>query len=338
MCANQVSVSIIVPAYNAEDHLARSLPAIKKSDYPYYELIVVDDHSTDGTAETARKYADILISMRIKGAPGKARNKGADKGRGSILFYLDADVEISPDSISRIVKFLEENPDIGAVFGSYDDNPHCKDFFSQYKNLFHHFVHQNAKTEASTFWAGCGAIRKKVFLEAGGFPERYSSPAIEDVEMGYKLKEQAIEIRLVKELQVKHLKKWNFLNLLKTDIFQRAVPWARLSLEKGLPYDLNFKLSDRISGILACLTPISLIVIWWYVPCVFISIMFAGALFYMNRKLYRFYLLKKGWKFAILSVFLHWFYLFYSSITLISATGIFMVKKILSKWREAFIP
>ena len=289
----QINVSVIVPCYNAKYFLAHSLPAIRKSDYPYYELIVVDDNSTDGSERFAKKYADKVIKMRSNGAPGKARNTGAQASQGSILFFVDADVQIASDSISGVVKTMIENPEIGAVFGSYDEKPYYKNFCSQYKNLFHHFVHQNASPDASTFWAGCGAIKKELFLEAGGFPEIYSTPSIEDVELGYKLKEKGIKVRLLKELQVTHFKKWSFFNLIKTDIVRRALPWAKLAFDKGLPKDLNFKLSDRISGLISCLFFLCLILIWLWFPVMFVSVVLAGILFYANRKLYKFFLEKR---------------------------------------------
>ena len=63
-----------------------------------------------------------------------------------------------------------------------------KIFLSQYKNLVHHFYHHRGKREASTFWSGCGAVRKQAFLDAGGFDvERYTRPSIEDIELGYRL-------------------------------------------------------------------------------------------------------------------------------------------------------
>ena len=55
---------------------------------------------------------------------------------------------------------LREEPGIAAVFGSYDDEPGAPNLVSQYRNLLHHFVHQTGRTEASTFWTGCGAVRR----------------------------------------------------------------------------------------------------------------------------------------------------------------------------------
>jgi hypothetical protein len=73
--------------------------------------------------------------------PVEARNIVAQAAKGEIVFFLDADVCVHADG----------------VIGSYDDDPSSRDFLSQYKNLMHCFVHQNAESEASTFWSGCGA-------------------------------------------------------------------------------------------------------------------------------------------------------------------------------------
>jgi glycosyltransferase involved in cell wall biosynthesis len=324
----QIFVSVITPVFNSKEFLSISLPAIRKSDYPYFEFIVVDDNSTDGSGEFAKQYADSVIRMKNKVAPGKARNKGVQVSKGEILIFVDADVLVMPDSISSVVKLMKDNPQLQAVFGSYDDSPYFKNFFSQYKNLHHHFVHQNANPQSHTFWAGFGAIRREAFLSAGGFPEKYSTASIEDIELGYKLTESGKKIRLAKELQVKHLKKWDFISLLKSDIIHRALPWTRLAYERGLPRDLNFRFSDRISGLIACLLPLSLILMWWEFWFAFLFLVFAGMLICLNIKLYKFFFQKKGIWFMGRAVCFHWFYLVYSSVTYLVFSLYLLLKNI----------
>src|SRR5581483_7504850 len=102
--------------------------------------------------------------------------------------------------------------------------------------------------QATTFWAGCGAIRRSVFLEFGGFDERYSSPAIEDIELGYRLSRAGRKLALRPDIQVAHLKHWGFLSMMRVDFFYRALPWSELTLESGrMPNDLNLRISQRIS-------------------------------------------------------------------------------------------
>ncbi len=92
-----------------------------------------------------------------------------------------------------IRQVLDENQDVSAVFGSYDDEPAERNFLSQYKNLLHHFVHQEGATDAGTFWAGCGAIRKDMFASVNGFnSEKYPYPSIEDIELGIRLKRKQL--------------------------------------------------------------------------------------------------------------------------------------------------
>jgi hypothetical protein len=112
----------------------------------------------------------------------------------------------------------------------------------------HCFVHQNSRREACTFWSGCGAIRREVFLRHSGFSMHYRRPAIEDIELGYRLRQNGCKMVLDKDLLVKHLKRWTFWNLVKTDMLDRGIPWTELILRDGrMPNDLNLQLSQRVS-------------------------------------------------------------------------------------------
>jgi GT2 family glycosyltransferase len=269
--------------------------------------------------------------MERNSGPAKARNSGAQASKAPILFFLDADVKIYPDTISKVLTAFQENPEISAVFGSYDSQPPEKNFFSQYKNLFHHYVHQSASGNAKTFWAGCGAVRKTDFDEVGGFSAEFTNPSIEDVELGYRFKEHGKTIRLLKKLQVTHLKKWTLLGLLKADILYRAIPWTMLALKKGLPRDLNFKLSDRLSGIAACLLLLSLGLLWKWPFLGFPAFFLAGLLLFMNKDLYTFYFRKKGSIFSLFAISFHWFYLLYSTLTFVTFFAVYLIKDAFTK-------
>ncbi len=83
-------------------------------------------------------------------------------------------------------------------------------------------MHQSGAERASTFWSGCGDIRRSLFLEHSGFNERFGRPAIEDIELGSRLIRARRRIVLDREIQVTHLKTWTFLSLVKTDILDRG--------------------------------------------------------------------------------------------------------------------
>jgi glycosyltransferase involved in cell wall biosynthesis len=243
-----VLISVIIPVKNSERELERCLAALEQSRYTRYECIVVDDGSTDGSAAVAARYGCRVVRRKHSGGPAAARNDGAREAKGDILFFIDADVCVHPDSLSRVAEDFAEDPALDAVIGSYDENPDSPDFLSQYRNLMHCFVHQSGKETASTFWGGCGAIRREVFERYSGFNEEYGRPAIEDIELGYRLTAAGRKIQLDKNLQVKHLKAWSFWRLVKTDIFDRGIPWTELILrDANMPNDLNVQISQRIS-------------------------------------------------------------------------------------------
>ncbi len=248
-------LSVVIPVYSAREmlrncltHLFRSRPTRPE------ECIVVDDGSTDGSARVAVEFGCRVIPVSERRGPAYARNLGAIAATGDILFFLDADICVHPDTLRRVRESFQAEPGLDALMGSYDDEPQQQDFLSQYRNLMHCFVHQNARREACTFWSGCGAIRRDVFLKHGGFDESYSRPAIEDIELGYRLQQAGCRLVLDRDIQVKHLKRWTFWSLLKTDVRDRGIPWTELILrDQQMPNDLNLHLSQRISVVLVFL-------------------------------------------------------------------------------------
>jgi glycosyltransferase involved in cell wall biosynthesis len=279
------------------------------------EIIVVADGDSDGSWRVAEQFGARVLKVSTPAGPARARNLGARSAKGDILFFFDADVFIPQDAIGRILATFQSNPDLAALFGSYDDEPFENNFLSQYKNLFHHYTHQKAKVDASTFWSGCGAIRRDVFQAMGGFNEGFRRPAIEDIDLGYRMKNAGYRIRLLKELQVKHLKRWEPLSLLKADFFYRAVPWTDLILNEGcFVNDLNINISSRISVVLSYLLLATLLgtfwVYWLFAPVVLCMI----GLLSINWNLYRFFWEKRGSGFALKAIPWHWAYFFYSGM------------------------
>jgi GT2 family glycosyltransferase len=253
MKTQPVMVSVIIPVYNSADALRRCLEAVATSTYTHYECIVVDDGSTDDSRDVAASFSTRLVALSGEPrGPAYARNRGAEVARGDVVFFVDADVVMACDTLMKLAETFAADPTIGAVFGSYDDNPEARDFLSRYKNLFHHFVHQHARQDAVTFWSGCGAVRRPVFLELGGFDEvRYPRPSIEDIDLGYRLRAAGHRIVLNKAMQVQHLKRWTMRSMIKTDIVDRGIPWTQLVLrEKHIPNDLNLRFSQRVSAFL----------------------------------------------------------------------------------------
>jgi hypothetical protein len=149
----------------------------------------------------------------------------------------------------------------------------------------------------------------------GGFDVSYRQPAIEDIELGYRLRRAGYRIRLVKSLQVKHLKRWGVRSLLKADLLYRALPWTELILREGqLPNDLNLQTSSRISVVLVCALLAALFGAAWWPGLLAAAGLVAFLLLALNAPLYRFFLHKRGLWFAARAIPWHWLYYFYSGL------------------------
>ncbi|MBK5281958.1 MAG: glycosyltransferase [Nitrospiraceae bacterium] len=310
-----MTVAVIVPVYNGGAKFRASLDSIWRAVPPPDELIVVGDGDTDGSSQYAESAGITVHRFPTPGGPGRARNLGASRAKSDILFFVDADVTVPEDIIRRVKEVFAQHAEVAGIIGSYDDQPKEPNFLSQYRNLLHHYVHQNGREEASTFWGACGAIRRDVFLTMGGFDETYIKPSIEDIELGYRLKKAGHTIRLCKSLQVKHWKRWTVVSMLQADFFQRALPWTQLiHRNRGFVNDLNIGISGRASVILTfgllgalLLSPLQ--------PLLLVGAVVMGLmLFILNVRLYRFFLEKRGLRFSVQAIPWHWLYFLYSGV------------------------
>jgi peptidoglycan/xylan/chitin deacetylase (PgdA/CDA1 family)/GT2 family glycosyltransferase len=112
-------ISVIVPAYNESANIAATVRSLLASDYPHVEVIVVDDGSTDGTADIVRALRLPGVSVIEQANAGKpaALNTGIRHARGDILVLVDGDTVFEPDALGRLVQPLSD-PDVGAVSGN----------------------------------------------------------------------------------------------------------------------------------------------------------------------------------------------------------------------------
>jgi glycosyltransferase involved in cell wall biosynthesis len=310
--------SIIIPVYNGGAAFLAGLQALLHSAYRNWELIVVDDGSTDVSATLAKEFGAQVVNTGGRRGPAAARNLGAQFAQGEYLLFLDADCEVNTHTLNHLAYILMANPQFAAVFGSYDDSPQAKNFIAQYKNLFHHYVHQKGRVNASTFWAGCGVIERSLFLKLGGFDaQRYPKPSVEDIELGYRIRQNGGIIHLAKEVQVKHHKAWRFGSLIKTDMCDRAIPWTRLLLNypSRITNDLNLSLSSRFSVILTY-SVVACCCLGYYATTFWsIALTLVALLILLNQRLYRFFYTKRGSVFMVRAIAMHWLYFLYSGIS-----------------------
>lgn len=230
------TIAVVVPATDRPPTLARCLAAIESARSEGDELVVVERPEGIG--------------------PAAARNLGARSAcaeGAEIVLFVDSDVEVHADALRRVRAAFDSDPGLAAVFGSYDESPVEAGAVSRFRNLLHASVHASGAGEASTFWAGLGAIRADVLRESGGFDEElFPGPAVEDVELGARIHRAGHRIVNYPAIRGKHLKRWTASSMARTDALSRAEPWTRLALAGRAPSDtLNLAPRRRLGAALA---------------------------------------------------------------------------------------
>jgi glycosyltransferase involved in cell wall biosynthesis len=111
-------VTVVIPAYNSESFLGDAIESVFAQEYDgEIEVIVVDDGSTDGTAEVAEKYPEVKLFRQPNQGPGLARNVAIEAATGEVIALLDSDDLMLPGRLRKQVDHLREHPEDGAVIG-----------------------------------------------------------------------------------------------------------------------------------------------------------------------------------------------------------------------------
>jgi GT2 family glycosyltransferase len=300
-------VSIVVPVRHDGGTLRACLESLRRLDPPARDVVVAVDGGDADVAAIARECGARAVLLAEHRGPAAARNAGVRETTGDLIFFVDADVTVPPDTIARVLAAFAAHPDVDAVLGSYDDRPASTNFFSQYKNLAHHFVHQTSREDACTFWGACGAVRRSCFDRVGGFDERFVRPSIEDIELGSRLQAAGCRLRLERTIQVTHLKRWTFFRLMQCEIRDRAVPWTRLILRNHrMPDDLNLRWRTRVAVACAALLAATIVIAPWRPWSLALSAALAVLLLLLDRPLLAFFHARRGPGFAARAIVAHW--------------------------------
>lgn len=324
-------ISVLIPFYNAESTLAACLESVSRSKYGNFEVICIDDRSTDGSAGIAAKHEVRLAQMIRRSGAAAARNLAASLADGEIFFFMDADVLAPSQLLSDIAARFAAEPELDAVFGAYTRFPAEQNFTSIYKNLVHHYTHLTSKRHASTFWCGCGAIRREAFRRVGGFDESYNAASVEDIELGYRLSKQGGRIRLDPTLQVTHAKRYTFTKLIRSDLLDRAIPWTKLmARENVFTLDLNLKPANVLSGVLlAMILPVTVAMLLLF-PLSWSIYFFAAvilAYLVLNGRIFLYALRARGPFFLVLFIGMYSFTYLYSVLGFALGLVIFVLER-----------
>lgn len=163
-------VSVIIPVYNEEQYLSYCLSSLSNQSYSSFEILVVDDGSTDKSLEIAKKYNVIILQQDHKG-PGAARNLGAKKALGKILVFADADMRYDKKYIEMLIRPIIEKNAVGTFVKeemvANTDNIWSRCWSYNSGLPIDRRLPINYKDTENAF----RAILKEYFVKAGGFDE-----------------------------------------------------------------------------------------------------------------------------------------------------------------------
>ncbi|MCP4102893.1 MAG: glycosyltransferase [Lentisphaerae bacterium] len=196
--------TIIIPTYNRGELIKKCLSAIlPQKTSRKFQVIVVDDGSSDNTAEIVNSYSEVLLVQQPNSGPGKARNNGAYHARSEILVFTDDDCIPEPNWLDELLKPFEDN-DIAGVKGAY---------LSTQKQLTAQFV-QFEYEEKFDCLKKCkyidlidtysAAFRREVFLKNGGYDTTFPVPCVEDREFSMRLSSMNYKLVFCDSAKVKH--------------------------------------------------------------------------------------------------------------------------------------
>ncbi|MDP3742387.1 MAG: glycosyltransferase [Candidatus Micrarchaeota archaeon] len=163
-------VSIIVPAFNEEEHLLPTIAAIRKSiifSKMPAELIVVDNNSEDSTLSVAKKLVDRVYSEKIR-VIAAVRNTGAKYAKGKYLIFVDADTLVPRELVVDFVSAMEH----GAVVVGCKVMPHPVNIFEKIVFKFFNLILRSSVLHGATFSGNAVGYTKKAFEKLKGFDEQ----------------------------------------------------------------------------------------------------------------------------------------------------------------------
>ncbi|MBZ0258545.1 glycosyltransferase, partial [bacterium] len=201
--------SIIIPVYNGTKTLPDTLNSVMRMEGADYEVIVVDDASTDNTVEVAAHAGACVVALETNSGPATARNRGAQEAKYDKIVFTDSDVLVSKNLLQQLENHFQQSG-ADCVQGIFSEVCPFANFCSQYKNLYNRYVLSQLPGWIDTTYTSLTAVKTNAFLQCGGFDENIRGASVEDRTLGRNLKRSGFKIWLARDIEVLHNKKLTF--------------------------------------------------------------------------------------------------------------------------------
>ncbi len=299
-------ISIVIPTYNASRFMPNLLFSIFNQEVEDMEVIIVDDCSTDNTVEVVRQYPVRVIRMEKNGGPARARNRGVKEAKGDIIFFLDSDVIVLDGTVREVKDYFEKKSGASCVIGVCATEPLNHGFVPKYMAMFEYIHLLGARgNKVSVFAPRCGAIKKELFLRAGGYDESYRGADVEDFELARRII-RIDTIMLNPDMLVRH----QFVNNVGEAVrnyFKRAVMWLHLFL-KDRQFDNAGPTapSNGIAAVCAFLSFVTLFFVPFTAAAGTLFVLLLAMFLFFNIRWWNFMRKEAGLLFSIKALFLNY--------------------------------
>ena len=285
-------VSVIICAYNASKTIDLCLNSILKQDFPDYEVIVVDDGSSDNTREKVKKYPVQLVS-NVHGGSSAARNAGFKASKGDILVFVDSDCVAKKDLIAKLIEPLK-NPKIGVTQAWWEVANEDKLVSTLIFKTYEYFT-RNLKYP-DFLWTYCFAAKREVLQKLGMFNIVWKR--VEDTDFSYKVIKEGYRIYLMKEVRIAHFFRETLLAHLRVHTIT-----AR---EKFLYVNKTKKFMDQRANLVEYMklgTHALMLLSIFFIPLSFMPFLVLLLLSLVSHLPMAFWAMKDSWKYILIVPF-----------------------------------
>jgi len=296
-------ISVIIPSYNRGTTIGKCLEAALSSQYNNYEVIVVDDCSTDNSADIIKNFPCRLIRLSKHSGASAARNAGVNDSNGEILFFIDSDCLLQKDTLSLVNETMTKfNGDRIVIGGSYTPVAFDDNFFSTFQSIFVNYF-ETKRVDPDYIAAHAMGISAQHFKDSGGFQEHFL-PILEDVEFSHRLRRDGFRLLMSPRILVRHIFGFSLLKSLR-NAFRKSMYWTAYSIQnKDLLADSGTaSIELKINGVSFLLSIIVLLLsLISKTPALLtlLPLMLSISL-YLNRRLLTAFFKARGSMFAVLA-------------------------------------
>jgi glycosyltransferase involved in cell wall biosynthesis len=309
-------LSVVIPAYNASVSLVKLLHSLRFSRFKNFEVIVGDDasfESMEGICNGVAKrcfFPVTFVRLKMNQGPAGARNAAAKKAKGTILVFLDSDVEVYPDTLLQIANTFQKDEDLTAITGVWDKEQKTQRFFPQFKALRDWSYWTNERDRGGYYYlfsTRIAALRRRVFERLGGF--NVSFRQMEDVEITYRI---ARRYAIIFSPRVRVHHEFEDFWAVSRKYFWRSFYWTKLYAERRKFDPVATTLWESIAALTAVGSvgvTLLAILIFFVFPIVVVRTNLLGlalVLFlihiFLIRKFLFFVQREKGWGFMLLAL------------------------------------